>query len=100
MLAEHVIHDALAVLRIADVALMQGQRAVLGLDLLAELLGALAVRTEAGGDHRSVRGEGVADRRADPTGASGDQGDPPGEVLPAQSGLKFGTCRCHGAAPF
>ena len=80
MLLDHVTDDALAVVRVADVALMQRQRASVGLDRLAELVGARTIRGVAGGDHRAVRGEGVADRRADPTGTSCDQRHPPGEI--------------------
>ena len=43
MVLDHVTDDALAVVRVADVALMQGARASVGLDLLAELLSALTI---------------------------------------------------------
>ena len=42
MLVDDLLDDALAVLAVADVALMQGQRAAVGLDRLAQLVGALA----------------------------------------------------------
>ena len=87
MLLDHLFDDALAVLVVADVALMQRQRASVGLDGLAQLVGPLAVRGEAGRDHRALRGEVLADRRADPAGPSRDQCDPSRELLAALGGL-------------
>ena len=40
MLLDHLADDALAVLRVPDVALVQGEHASLGLDRLAQLVGA------------------------------------------------------------
>ena len=40
MLLDHLLDDALAVLRVTDVALMQRQGAARGLDRLAQLVGA------------------------------------------------------------
>ena len=83
MLVDDLVDDALAVLVVADVALMQRQRAAVGLDRLAQLVGALAVRGEAGPDDRARGGEAVADRRTDPAGPAGDQCDASGELLGA-----------------
>ena len=80
MLLDHLLDDALAVLRVTDVALMQRQGAARGLDRLAQLVGARLIRGEAGRDHRAVRSERVADRRADPTGAARDHRDPSGQI--------------------
>ena len=100
MLLDHLLDDALAVLRVADVALVQRERASLGLDRQAQLVGARLIRGVAGRDGRAVRGECVADRRADPPGASCDQRDPSGEIAVPPSGLSLRTCGCHCAVPF
>ena len=100
VLLDHLLDYALAVLRVADVALVQRKRASLGLDRLAQFVGARLIRGVAGCDSRAVRGECVADRRADPPGAAGDQGDPSGEIAVARSGLSLRTCGCHCAVPF
>ena len=75
--------DALAVVGVADVALVQGQGAAVGLDRLAQLVGALLVGGVAGADDRAGGGEAVADRGADPAGAAGDQRDASGELVGA-----------------
>ena len=43
MLIDHLSNDALAVVPVADVALVQRQRASIGLDRLAQLVSPLAV---------------------------------------------------------
>ena len=43
MLLDHLLDYALAVLRVADVALVQRERASLGLDRLAQLVGACLI---------------------------------------------------------
>jgi hypothetical protein len=81
VLVDHIVNDALAVLPVAHVALMQRQRASVGLDRLAQLVSPPAVGGEARRDHRAVRGEAVADRRANPPGPSRDQRHPSGQTL-------------------
>ncbi len=81
VLVDHIVNDALAVLPVAYVALVQTQRASLGLDRLAQLVCPPLIRGKARRDCRTVRGEAVADRRADPSGTSRDQRDPSRERL-------------------
>src|SRR6185295_3645767 len=101
VLVDHLLNDTLAIVPFAHVALVQRQRPSVGLDRLAQLVGPLAVRGEAGPDHRARGGEAAADRRTDPTGPSGDQCDPSREVLAALSGLWGGAGGSHGSSlPF
>ena len=83
VLVDDLLDDALAVVGVADVALVQGQGAAVGLDRLAQFVGALLVGGVAGADDGAGGGEAVADRGADPAGAAGDQRDASGELVGA-----------------
>jgi hypothetical protein len=79
-------HDAAAVLRGADVAVVdRGVRAE-RLDLVDEAQGGLGVTPVAGGDGGALRGERQRDRAADAARAAGDVSDAALELRTAGTG--------------
>src|SRR5262249_61325280 len=99
VLLDDFTHHAPAVFRLADVSVVDGDRArVLGVHVFGELLCRLVLPPVPGGDVRAVLGQAVADGGPDAAGPSGDQGHP--VLQPAQGAGRscFGRGR-HGAAP-
>ena len=100
VLVDDFLDDALAVVGVADVALVQRQRAAVGLDRLAQFVGACLVGGVAGADDGARRGEAVADRGADAAGAAGDQRDASRELVGVcGAGVWFGVRDGHGWLP-
>ena len=78
---DDVVDGARAVVRRADVALVDRGGDADVLELALEHLGAILVATVAGGDAGALVGEAAADRRADPAGAASDERDPVLELV-------------------
>jgi hypothetical protein len=76
VLLDHLAHHAAAVLRVADVSVVDGDRArVQGAHLGRELLGRLVMPPVPCGDVRPLLGEAMADGASDAAGPAGDQGN-------------------------
>ena len=76
MLVQHLLDDATAVLGARDVALVDSGASgavEVVVELLQELLGALAVAAVAGCDRCALAGQAAADRGADAAATAGDQ---------------------------
>jgi hypothetical protein len=72
---EDLLGDPLAVVRLPDVALVDGHREPLGGELACQVVGCRPVGAVPQGDMDAVPGEGFADRRADAAGPAGHDGD-------------------------
>jgi hypothetical protein len=92
VLVEHLLDHPAAVFRFGDVALVDGRSpgaVEVALELLYEQLCVVPVSAVSSGDGRALAGQAPADRRADPTGPSGDQGNSTRELLTDYSGGLF-----------
>ena len=79
---DHLSDDALAVIGVAHVAVVDAGPRAAALELLEQLLGALAVGRVPGGDDAALGGEATADRGADAAAAAGDERHAAFELYP------------------
>jgi hypothetical protein len=99
VLLDDFTHHAPAVFRLADVPVVDGDRArVLDVHVFREFLGRLVLPPVPGGDVRALLGQAMADGGPDAAGSPGDQGHPVLQPTLRAGRFRFGRGR-HGVAP-